>query len=373
MYFLLRFFLRLALKIYCPHIRIQDKSFLQAKGPLILACNHPNSFLDAVILATLMKRPVHFLAVGEVTDQFLFGRIMKMLRIIPVYILKDKPDNSGKNDQSFSACVKVLKNEGILVIFSEGISENNWKLRRIKKMTARIVSAAFQDQLIQSRLRLIPVGLNYNSFDGPGKTILIRFGEPILLEEFLVEGNDHEKISMLTELIRERLYGVMLQSEDASGIQSAISNSKTKGFSEIKKELDNPEFVNEGWTYSNLKKPGYLISGDRYSVFIFYFLLCIPGILGWILHVLLYYPVKSIVKKNTNPSVYFDSVLFTCLFLIYPIYWLVLNIIVYFLFKNVWIQFLFIFMPVFAIGAVYWKENGERIRNYFILLKLKES
>ena len=38
---------------------------LQKHGPLLIASNHPNSFLDAIILATLFKNPVYALARGD--------------------------------------------------------------------------------------------------------------------------------------------------------------------------------------------------------------------------------------------------------------------------------------------------------------------
>lgn len=38
---------------------------LQLNGPLLIACNHPDSFLDAIILATLFRRPVYSLAAGS--------------------------------------------------------------------------------------------------------------------------------------------------------------------------------------------------------------------------------------------------------------------------------------------------------------------
>src|ERR1700676_648719 len=108
MYHFTRFFVNMALKIYCGHIRVNDKGPLKSKGPLILACNHPNSFLDAIIIASRFKEPVHFLAPGEITDKFIYRRIMEAFHIIPVYRLKDKNENQDLNEKSFSICVDIL-------------------------------------------------------------------------------------------------------------------------------------------------------------------------------------------------------------------------------------------------------------------------
>jgi 1-acyl-sn-glycerol-3-phosphate acyltransferase len=138
MYYFIRFFVRLALLIYCRRIRINKKHVLQTRGPLILVSNHPDSFLDAIILASRMKHPVHSLALGELTDLFLFRKMMTILRIIPVYRMHGKQTGPGRHDKSFAICVDVLLQSGIVLVFAEGISENDWRLKPIKKTTARI-------------------------------------------------------------------------------------------------------------------------------------------------------------------------------------------------------------------------------------------
>ena len=104
MYYFIRTFVRLALKIFCCHIRINDESFLEYKGPLILASNHPNTFLDAIILSSRMKQPVHFLAPGESTDRFLFRWILEAFKLIPIYRLKNNRNNQEGNEISFAKC-----------------------------------------------------------------------------------------------------------------------------------------------------------------------------------------------------------------------------------------------------------------------------
>jgi 1-acyl-sn-glycerol-3-phosphate acyltransferase len=102
MYHITRFFVRMALKACCSNIRVNDMYPLKSKGPLILTSNHPNSFPDAIILVFRISEPVHFLALGELTNQFLFHRIMKAFHIIPVYRLKNKNENQDLNEKSFS-------------------------------------------------------------------------------------------------------------------------------------------------------------------------------------------------------------------------------------------------------------------------------
>jgi 1-acyl-sn-glycerol-3-phosphate acyltransferase len=54
-YRVVKLFVRLAARLFCRKITINDTDLLQSKGPLLLACNHPNSFLDAVILVAILS------------------------------------------------------------------------------------------------------------------------------------------------------------------------------------------------------------------------------------------------------------------------------------------------------------------------------
>jgi 1-acyl-sn-glycerol-3-phosphate acyltransferase len=370
MYQFIRFFIRMALKFYCSHIRINDMGPLKLNGPLILASNHPNSFLDAIIIASRFKEPVHFLALGELTDKFLFRRIMEVFHIIPVYRLKDRSENQDLNDKSFSICVDVLLNNGIVLIFSEGVSENKWQLGHIKKGTARIAFAAMNHESLRSKLRILPIGLNYNSFDKHGKTVLVQFGVSILINEILTGNTEAEKMQSLNILLRERLSNTMLQTEkQPETVQFLISNCPTLHSDHIKKLQYNLNEERNHDIFSKLKKPGYIISPsqDLPGSLILVLLLSVPGLMGWVFHVFLYYPVKFIIGIKTASSVYYDSAMFTTLFLAYPVYWIVWNILGYVFFKNIWIQVLLLCMPLFAIATIYWVKSIQRIRNYFIL------
>jgi len=367
---MIRFIVKGALRIFCPHIRVNDKRFLQWNGPLILASNHPNAFLDAILLATLMKEPVHFLALGEVTERFLGRRFLEAFKMISIYRLKDNLLNQERNEKSFAACVDVLLKNGIVLIFSEGICENNWTLRPVKKTTARIAYSALNHPEMQSGLRILPAGLNYNSYTRPGKTVLVQFGEPITYRDLATGTGDAEQIQILNLLLKERLSSTMLQTEKhPEKIQMIISNNAFPGSGQIKNMQDKLDENADEDIFSKLIKPGLFINSHHPlgQSLILVFILAVPAALGWVLHILLFYPMKIFIKRKTVQTVYFDSVFFTSLVLAYPLYWAGWNIFGYFLLKEIWIQVLLIGMPLLAWTTVLWNENSQRVRNYFIL------
>ena len=136
LYKLLKIFAKLFIKIYCRKIKINKKELLQLHGPVLLAANHPNSFLDAVILATLFKAPVFSLARGDAFKTKPIAAILNYLNILPVYRQRDGAKNLHRNYNTFDACIEIFKKNGVVLIFSEALSENEWKLRPLKKGTA---------------------------------------------------------------------------------------------------------------------------------------------------------------------------------------------------------------------------------------------
>src|SRR5687767_15092950 len=65
MFRLLHAYARLVLPLYCRKITINQPENLKLQGPLLIAANHPNSFLDGMIVTTLFKHPVYSLARGD--------------------------------------------------------------------------------------------------------------------------------------------------------------------------------------------------------------------------------------------------------------------------------------------------------------------
>ncbi|MFM6915656.1 MAG: 1-acyl-sn-glycerol-3-phosphate acyltransferase, partial [Aquirufa sp.] len=77
MIFLLKIFVRLALRLFCPSIVLKNEALMQTKGPVLLVVNHPDSFLDAVIIGALYPRTITYLARGDVFKKPVFGFLLR--------------------------------------------------------------------------------------------------------------------------------------------------------------------------------------------------------------------------------------------------------------------------------------------------------
>lgn len=303
LYKILKIPAKFALYFYCISIKIKQRHLLNFEGPLLICANHPNSFLDAIIIATLFKRPVHSLVRGDVYKNSFYSKLLFSLNMLPVYRVTEGVENLEHNYSTFEKCKDIFRQNGVVLIFSEGRCINEWKLRPLMKGTARLALSSWQENI---NLMIMPLGINYDSFRSFGKKIKFNIGKPYSLQE-----------------IKNEPYGKAIQ----------IFNNK------LKSELD--DLVFESKDTEEINKHFQLKSN-----FIKTTLLFLPAIAGYIVFAPPYYIFKSIIKRKWNND-HFDSILVSGGFFIFPFFIIVLTIITLAITKT-FISFLIIPLLLFC-------------------------
>jgi 1-acyl-sn-glycerol-3-phosphate acyltransferase len=308
LYRCLKIMARLALLIFCRKLVINKPSILRSKGPLLLACNHPNSFLDAVILDVLFEQPVWSLARGDAFKGKLISRVLAALKILPVYRTSEGVENLAENYKTFDACIQLFKQNGIILIFSEGKCINEWHLRQLKKGTARLSIKAWEENI---PLRVLPVGINYSSFKRFGKNIFLNFGEIISKDDLNFKEADGIKNQAFNNLLQQQLEQLVLEIPK-------MDKEKQSALLEIKPSL--------------LQK----------------IVLAIPAAIGWLVHMPLFLPVKKIIWEKTLDNDHYDSIMTGILLLAYPIYLLLIISLLWIFTGNAWALSLLFLLPFTA-------------------------
>ena len=219
-YSFLKFIVKVSLRLFFRRFQVYGLEQLRkAKGPLILAVNHPNTFMDPLIVATLVRQRVAFIANGSIFSRFT-RPIFKYMHVIPVYRKKDTSDvplsPADLNKMTFQRCYDYLKTKGTLLIFPEGTSEIERRLRELKTGTARIALGAEYENNFQLGLRILPIGLNYSNPTRFRSDVFINIGQPIALTDFREKYNSQsfDTVEELTELIKQRLAETVIITED---------------------------------------------------------------------------------------------------------------------------------------------------------------
>jgi 1-acyl-sn-glycerol-3-phosphate acyltransferase len=308
LYGFLKIVVSLAIRIFCRKIIVNKPSFLKENGPLLLASNHPNSFLDSVIIDTLFDKSVWSLARGDVFKKKLANRLLTALRILPVYRTSEGVENLSGNYKTFNDCISLFRKGAVIMIFSEGKCINEWHLRTLKKGTARLAIKAWHENI---PLKVLPVGINYSSFRRFGKNLFINFGEMIQKEDINLnepEGLRHHSFnSKLNQQFEQLVYEI-----------PQADKQKQCELLEIKPTL--------------LKQ----------------IILALPAAIGFIIHAPLYIPAKNFTWKRTHKNDHYDSILTTILLFTYPVYVILLTLVLYVLVKS-W--YVFLLVPLLPFTA----------------------
>ena len=142
---------------------ISGENNIPSSGPLIIAVNHPNTLIDPLLVASQIKRKVGFLANASIFINKLIKYIFNYFWVIPVYRKKDvKPGEKQDNSKSFQKCYEFFDREGALLIFPEGTSVHELKLRDIKKGTAWIALGYESERNFEGNLEINTVAINYS-------------------------------------------------------------------------------------------------------------------------------------------------------------------------------------------------------------------
>ena len=106
---------------------------------------------------------------------------LRELNVAPVYRIEEGLENVHKNLDTFTGIYNILKDNGNLVVFSEGICVQEKRLQKLRKGTARMAFGAEEKYGLD--VHIVPVGINYTYPSKFRKEVMINFHEPFSIKE----------------------------------------------------------------------------------------------------------------------------------------------------------------------------------------------
>jgi len=170
-------------RIFYRKIDVLGAEKLQHGKPAILIANHPASFLDAMVLAVFLGRPIHFYVRGDIFSHPLVYSILTKLHMIPIFSREHGTGNLSKNKATFDRGRKLLSTGNLLLIFPEGFSRQSKQAEPFKKGAARVALQTAFDDGKADHLCIQTIALNY-SHHGFGANLFIRVGDTLELGQY---------------------------------------------------------------------------------------------------------------------------------------------------------------------------------------------
>jgi 1-acyl-sn-glycerol-3-phosphate acyltransferase len=119
-YWFLKQYIKFADWLIHKRIIISGKEKIPRNKPIVFAPNHQNALSDpmAVLLHTRFQ-PVWLARADIFGKSKVVDAILKFMKIIPVYRLRDGKENLEKNEQTFADSITVLEHNFALALFPE--------------------------------------------------------------------------------------------------------------------------------------------------------------------------------------------------------------------------------------------------------------
>ena len=112
--------------------RVYGRENIPAEGAVILAANHASN-IDPPLMASLIDRPVSYMAKIELFENPIFGAAIRRCHAFPV--------KRGESDRgAIKAAVTVLKEERVLGLFPEGTRSKTGELQKAEAGVALIAA-----------------------------------------------------------------------------------------------------------------------------------------------------------------------------------------------------------------------------------------
>jgi len=376
---ILKLMIRTTASLYFEKVIIKGGENLPKKGPIIFACNHPNSFLDALTITYYYWPPIYYIARGDAFKKPFGARLLSFLNNVPIFRKEEGTQHLSRNEETFDYCLDVLKQGDSIIIFSEGLCENEWYLRPLRKGTARLVYEAWNDPLLKDKLKVIPVSTNYSGWFGTGNKTFVEFMKPMEKETigqpneqglFMRKFNQELHHSLQKKCISiDKSKDVKPQNIVTGFLLKNITNGDEVAKKALKKfhEHDHSAFkekYHELAKFLEHEKPRYYNENGTNIFSLPITLIIIP--IAFILNILPYSICKYIAEKTTHKNVFYDSVFFGSLLFLGTIYIAILT------FASICIlHWAGIIVPIIALFSAALYENAKR--NIYCFLNGKKQ
>jgi 1-acyl-sn-glycerol-3-phosphate acyltransferase len=206
-YWLLKKYVQFADWLIYNKVIINGLENIPQNKPIIFSPNHQNALSDPMAILLNTKFQPVWLARADIFKNKTAAAILKFLKIMPVYRMRDGKENLAKNDEIFMSSVRVLENHFALGLFPEAAHSGKRQMLAHKKAVPRIVFMAEQRAKNNLDIQIIPTGIFYSHYWKFNRNLIVNFGKPIRANDFLDEFERSESAANLS--LRQRILDEM--------------------------------------------------------------------------------------------------------------------------------------------------------------------
>ncbi|WP_298652497.1 1-acyl-sn-glycerol-3-phosphate acyltransferase [uncultured Proteiniphilum sp.] len=193
---------------------VGKKENVSKNRPVIFAPNHRNALIDALMLvfSSYHRKQIVFLARADIFKQKFMAWLLRGMRIMPVFRIRDGKDNLDRNNEIFDNAAHILRKNNPIALFPEARHNPKQSLLPIQKAVARIVLPTEASVDFQLRSQIVPVSIYYRDIFGFLSDAYVTFGTPIEVSDYkdIYHENPVLAINQLRQELENRLKSMVV-------------------------------------------------------------------------------------------------------------------------------------------------------------------
>ncbi len=172
---------------------------LPADRAVLIAPNHSNTLMDALVILATRREGTAFGARADVFKNPKAARILRWLKIVPMIRARDGIREVAHNRETMVEIDDILAHGMPFCMFPEGRHRTERELLPLQKGIARIAFASAGER----PTCIVPTGISYSDFFHFRGTCRVRFGEPLDVNAFLSQHQEYTEADRYRLLLEE--------------------------------------------------------------------------------------------------------------------------------------------------------------------------
>ena len=212
-YEIIRIYVRFGFWLTHKRIVVTGRHLIPKGKPIIFAPNHQNALMDPLALVCTNPHQSVWLARADIFKSKRVSAILKYLKLLPVYRIRDGKDNLSNNEEIFAQVIQLLENKQTIALFPEAAHSGKRQMLPHKKAIPRIALEAEAKNDFKLDLQIVPVGITYSHYWKFNRSLIIQYGQPIQVKDYWIdyEVNSQKAMLDLRDEIHRKLVSLILQ------------------------------------------------------------------------------------------------------------------------------------------------------------------
>ena len=208
--------------IFYRRVEIHGLERVPPRGPLVIAANHHNALVDALLLLAMIPRRLTPLAKAPLFKNPLVAPLLWLTGAIPVHRRQDAPagDVGDRNTQMFAAASAALRRGAAILIFPEGVSQPEPLLQPLRTGLARMTLDTAAGSA--AAVAVLPVGLVFHRpADFRTGSAVVMIGQPVVTADLADGGrrDPTDAVRELTDRVATALRALIVEARDSETLR----------------------------------------------------------------------------------------------------------------------------------------------------------